>query len=108
MNAGSGADGPAWKQQLFDGLVADGATISPSGPMEVRLAWRCSKQRNWTNLWKLTGDAMGPVLGISNPAKPFNPDDDRIVDLQMHLNVDDAVGYDVDVGVWWRRTTADL
>jgi len=61
--------------------------------------------RNWVNLWKPTGDAMGPVLG-ENPSRRFNPDDDRIVSLGLHLNLDREAGYAVDVGMWWRSQTA--
>jgi hypothetical protein len=33
---------------------------------------------------------------------PYDPDDDRIVSLGLHLNVGDAMGHDVAVGIWWR------
>jgi hypothetical protein len=44
---------------------------------------------------------MGPVLGCSDSRNQFNVHDDRIVDLQLHLNVDDSLGNDVIVGMWW-------
>jgi hypothetical protein len=46
---------------------------------------------------------MGPVLGEPDLRNPFNPKDDRIVNLQLHLNKDPGIGHDVDVGMWWRR-----
>jgi hypothetical protein len=66
------------------------------------LAWRCSARRNWSALWKPTGDAMGPVLGVANPDRPYHLNDDRIVDLELHRNIDDTLGNDVEVGMWWR------
>lgn len=102
MNARSGYTRPEWKQRIYDGLRATGLPPAPPGPAGVRMAWRCAGQRNWVALWKPTGDAMGPVLGLADGARPFNPNDDRIVDLELHLNVDDSLGHDVHVGLWWR------
>jgi hypothetical protein len=53
-------------------------------------------------LWKPTGDVLGPILGESPAGGEFNPNDDRIVALSMHLNTAESVGLGVDVGVWWR------
>ena len=101
-NAGSGTDKPVWKEGLAKRLAESSPTPLPPGPAAVRLAWRCSSRRNWTMLWKPTGDAMGPVLGVADPRQPFNPNDDRIVDLELHRVVDDSLGHDVIVGMWWR------
>jgi hypothetical protein len=60
-----------------------------------------SSSRNWSTLWKPAIDALGPVLGIQDPAKPFRPDDDRIVDLAMHCTIDDALVNDVEIEAWW-------
>jgi hypothetical protein len=46
---------------------------------------------------------MGPVLGEPDPRNPFNPNDDRIVDLDMHLTLEPSLGHDVVVGMWWRN-----
>lgn len=62
---------------LRDELAASTQPLS-TGPVEVRLAWRCSSKRNWVSLWKPTGDTMGPFLGTSRNTG-FNPQDDRIV-----------------------------
>ena len=51
---------------------------------------------------------MGPVLGVSDPRKPFNPDDDRITELEFHLNTDNAMKHDVIVGMWWRAAEESL
>jgi hypothetical protein len=84
-----------------------------SGDVAVQLAWHClsgrnwRQPRNWSALWKPTGDAMGPILGpvhaqdASNKRR-FNPDDHRIVALGLHLNIDEKMEYDVEVGMWWR------
>ena len=51
-------------------------------------------------------DALGPVLGIQDPTKPFRPDDDRIVDLAMHRTIDDALVNDVEIEAWWSLSHA--
>jgi len=101
MNAGSGATERRWKENLAR-LGESSPRPVPPGPAAVRLAWRCSSKRNWTMLWKTTGDAMGPVLGVADPRQPFNPNDDRIVDLELHRVADDSLGHDVVVEMWWR------
>jgi hypothetical protein len=100
--AGAGAQTPRWKTDLRHALVESNPPPLPPGPVAVQLAWRCSRQRNWVGLWKPTGDAMGPVLGEPRPDKPYNPADDRIVTLALHRNIDDTIGHDVNVGMWWR------
>jgi hypothetical protein len=45
---------------------------------------------------------MGPVLGEPYPKNPFNPADDRITELHLHVARDDTLGHDVDVGMWWK------
>ncbi|MCA1667046.1 MAG: hypothetical protein LC793_06535 [Thermomicrobia bacterium] len=102
-HAGSGAATKEWKVGIRNALLNTRPQALPPGPVAVHLAWRCARQRNWAMLWKPTGDAMGPVLGEPSPQHPFNPSDDRIVSLGLHLNADDAMGHDVDVGMWWRR-----
>jgi hypothetical protein len=88
------------KTMLRDELAVSAQELPP-GPVEVRLGWRCSSRRNWTSLWKPTGDCMGPVLGTTRSIG-FNPRDDRIVSLAHHREVDDALKNALDVGMWWR------
>lgn len=102
INAGRGASHHAWKDRIRNGLASSSPNLVSPGPARVRLAWRVASRRNWSSLWKPTGDAMGPVLGFADPLKPYNLDDDRIVDLELHRNVDDDLGHDVMVGMWWR------
>jgi hypothetical protein len=74
-----------------------------AGPARVQLAWRLPASRNWVDLWKPTGDAMGPVLGEPRfPHHEFHPDDDRVTELALHRVVDDTrAGNAIDVGIWW-------
>jgi hypothetical protein len=92
----------AWKTAVRQALIASNQMLLPPGPVSVRLAWRCAQRRNWVQLWKPTGDAMGPVLGEPDARNPFNPADDRIVSIELHRSVDDTVGNGVDIGMWWR------
>jgi hypothetical protein len=101
-NAGAGATEKAWKEGIRNKLADTSPDCLDGGPVSVRLAWRCAPHRNWVNLWKPTVDAMGPVLGEPHPGNPFNPNDDRIVELDTHLSLDESFGHDVVVGMWWR------
>jgi hypothetical protein len=99
---GSGTSAPQWKSKLQASLSASHPPVLPLGPVEVQLAWRCASYRNWAALWKSTGDALEPILGRASSHHSFNPNDDRIISLGLHLNVDDTMGHLVDVGIWWR------
>jgi hypothetical protein len=93
-----------WKDGLRNSLLSQKVEATGTGPLEMYTAWRCdADRRNWINLWKPSGDALGPIVGEPDPSRPFNPADDRIVSLDLHLTDDDRVGYDVEVGVWWRE-----
>lgn len=105
LNAGRGASSKLWKERIRSALEANNITVIPPGPARVRLAWKCASRRNWSTLWKPTGDSMGPVLGVANPLRPYHLDDDRIVDLELHRNIADEVGHDVEVGMWWRSAS---
>ncbi len=96
---------PAWKANLRAALLATHPQVLPAGPVEAQIAWRCASRRAWVNLWKPTGDAMGPVLGEPQQAHPFNPADDRIVMLQLHRILDNTLGHAMAVGLWWRCHT---
>ena len=65
-----------------------------------------SAKTELVELWKPTGDAMGPVLGEPEAKRPYNLADDRITVLYLHLNPDTSMGNDVDVGMWWRPAAA--
>jgi hypothetical protein len=105
VNAGRGASHKLWKERIRSALEASNPTIIPPGPARVRLAWRCASRRNWCTLWKPTGDAMGPVLGVANAQRPYHLDDDRIVDLELHRNIDNELGDDIEIHMWWRSAS---
>jgi hypothetical protein len=93
----------AWKHQLAAGLAAStDVRVLPPGPVAAHLAFRIGPHRNWANLWKPAIDALGGVLGVDNPAKPFAPRDDRITDLGLQHSIDPRIGHAVQADVWWR------
>jgi hypothetical protein len=96
---------PLWKKKLREALQNNQLLPLKPGPVEVHLAWRCSSRRNWATLWKPTIDAMGPILGEPFPNRPFYPNDDRIVSLGLHLQVDDMIGWSVHIGMMWRPSS---
>ena len=98
--AGSGS-GKEWKERVR-GLLAIETQLLEPGPAKVQIAFRCSPRRNWTNLWKSSGDAMGPILGTTGE-NGFNPCDDRIVELKFHKLLDKSLGNQVQLGYWWQN-----
>jgi len=98
----------SWKNQLREALKSrQNQQLNPGG-VEVQLIWHCTSHRNWATLWKPTIDAMGPVLGEPFAHRPFYPNDDRIVSLGLHLNIDDMIGWSVYVGMMWRLSPISL
>ena len=71
----------------------------PDGPVKVELSFVVGKRRNWVNLWKQTIDALGPILGLTNPNRAWHPRDGRIIELGMHVSVDTSAGNNVVVGI---------
>jgi hypothetical protein len=97
------ASSPAWKRQVREACAA----VSPQvddGALALDLEFRVSGARNWSTLWKPAIDSLGPVLGVANPSRPFAPNDDRIVSLGLHRVIDDTMGWDVALSVWWSPT----
>jgi len=90
-----------WKQELHDRLAVQAATIDP-GPAGLAIALTTGPGRNWARLWKPLIDAFGPVLG-EDPTRPFHPNDDRIVSLDLHHTVDTAITHEVIIDAWWTR-----
>lgn len=96
----SGVD---WRTHLRDQLIEAGVRALRPGPVEMHLVWNCdSAIRSWVNLWKATGDALGPILGEPNPEQPFNPYDDRITVLNLHLHPRAVKGRDFNIQILWR------
>lgn len=100
---GAGAGSKAWKERIRAALEMSAPEVIGNEPIEVQLAWQVGPRRNWVNLWKPTGDAMGPVLGYVKPGNLYHPHDDRIVHLIMHKTVDRSMDNEVEVGIWWRK-----
>lgn len=101
LDAGSGSSQKPWKEGIRHALATANVELLAPGPVSVSLSWRCRRETNWVNLWKPTGDAMGPVLGESDPRNPFNVADDRIVELLLHRDVDSGVGRQIHIGLAW-------
>jgi len=51
---------------------------------------------------------MGPILGQIDPRNPYNPNDDRIVRLGLHVSYDEAIKHAVDVAMWWKPMNNSL
>ena len=73
-----------------------------TGPIETQIAYRLSARRNWAALWKPTIDALGGVLGVPNPARPFTPMDERIVRLALHRTIDESLGWSIAIEICLR------
>lgn len=95
------ANSSHWKESLRDQIAAQ-VVQAPPGALEMQVGFRVGPGRAWANLWKQTIDAFGPVLGVHDPAKPFHPQDGRIVRLGLHQTLDTAAGHDVGIALWWR------
>jgi hypothetical protein len=87
------ASSTAYKQQIHDQL--DKADELPDGPVTLQIAFAVGPGRNWLNLWKPTVDALGPLLGSTEPDKQWHPRDGRIVQLGLHCVVDPDLRNDV-------------
>jgi hypothetical protein len=91
----------AWKQQIREVCARVVAAPQPAGPVALRVHFAVARRRNWAALWKPAIDALGPVLGVGDPAMPFRPDDDRVVELELHRTIDDGLGDAVQIEYWW-------
>ncbi len=96
----------AWKRAIHQACIDAVTEPLPPGPVALQLVFGVARHRNWATLWKPAIDALGPVLGIPNPNRPYRPDDDRIVDLALHRHLDDALRHDVTIEAWWRSADA--
>jgi hypothetical protein len=85
------------RQQVNEQLT--GRPVLPDGPVVLELAFVVGPGRSWLDLWWSTLDGLGPLLGQS-PAEPqWHPRDGRIVDLGLHVGVDEGLGDDVLIGL---------
>lgn len=97
----------SYKQSLVDVLEEIPDQCIPIGNVQFHIAVQCNPKRvNWMNLWKPTGDSLGPIVGNVEPPRirqPFNPRDERINRLDLHLCTDSTMGNRVQVGLWWQE-----
>jgi hypothetical protein len=94
-----------WKEQVHDACRAATREPAPPGPVAVALRFTVSRRRNWTALWKPALQALGPILGVPDPAMPYRASAGRITSLALHRRWDDLVAHRVEVEVWWRPLT---
>lgn len=92
----SSASTLAYKEQIHAAVV--GAAELSTGPVRLELAFVVGPGSNWLNLWKQRVDALDPLLGRTRQGRAWHPLDGRITELGMHLTVDPAALYDVEVG----------
>jgi hypothetical protein len=97
MNAS--AQSAAYKQELADQVGVHDAAMS-NDPVELEICFRVGSHRNWVSLWKPTIDALGGLLGVPDAARPWHPNDGRIVRLGLHLLPDESIGHRVFVTLW--------
>jgi hypothetical protein len=96
-----------WKEQVYAACAAAAPAKLIEGPLAIDIHFGVSPQRNWAMLWKPAIDALGPILGMPNPLRPFQPNDDRIVSLGLHRTIHDALGYCVEVEVYISSAIAE-
>jgi hypothetical protein len=95
------ASSKAWKEQVRTACVAAAPRNPIAGAIRLDLEFHLSPARNWTTLWKPAIDSLGPLLGEPDPRRPFMPNDDRIVQLGLHRSIDESMGWDIGISVWW-------
>lgn len=98
-----------WKAQI-NAACSAASLRAPAdrgdGPVSVNIEFGVSGKRNWSILWKPAIDSLGPALGVADPARPYMPNDDRIVGLGLHRRIDDSLGWQVELKVWLTPATA--
>jgi hypothetical protein len=91
-----------WKETLRARLLQAQTAAAEPGPVAMNIAVTTGPGRNWASLWKPLIDSFGPVLG-EDPGRPFNPHDDRILNLGLHHHINTGIGYDVIIDAWWQN-----
>jgi hypothetical protein len=76
------AQSQEFKKHIRDQLT--GVPTLPEGPVNLDLAFKLGRTRNWINLWKPTIDALDPILGRTRPDRDWHPRDGRVVELALH------------------------
>lgn len=99
----SSAQSPAWKHEVAAACLAAAPQKPLTGALALEIHYCVSAGRNWAQLWKPTIDALGAVLGVPNPMRPFAPNDDRVVSLALSRSVDEKLGWEIEVFVHWSQ-----
>jgi hypothetical protein len=87
----------AYKEEIRD-QIGQARTIIGDGVM-LDLAFVVGPTRTWTNLWKPTIDALGPILGRDPGATEWNTRDGRITELGLHCVIDPSAGNTVRIAL---------
>jgi hypothetical protein len=90
-----------WKEELHAAVQAVTPSPAPAGPVALAIRFTLSRRRNWTALWRPALDALGPILGVGDPTRPYRARDDRITALDLHRRLDDSIGHGVRLEIWW-------
>ena len=93
----------AWKPAIRQALIDARIELAAAGPIDMMVAFGNARPSRWWASWKSIGDGLGPILGEPNPAKPYEPADDRIVKLAFHKSSVNDAGQSTSIGIWWRR-----
>lgn len=98
-----------WKTQVVSACPTHDQSLLPDdGPVWLEVAYTVSSRRDWVALWKATIDSLGPVLGVPDPAQPLAARDDRIVTLGLYRTIDEHLGDDVVIDLWWGDPTVTM
>ena len=92
----------AFRRQVRNQLAA--ARPLPDGGVALQLSFVVGPKRAWPNLWKVTINSLGPLLGNAVDAREQDALDGRITDLGLHCAVDPNLGHDVVIAI--RANTA--
>ena len=87
----------AFRQQVGKQIAA--ARLLPAGGISLQLSFVVGPRRAWPNLWKVTIDSLGPLLGRAADAHETAGPDSRITDLGLHCVVDPDLRHDVVIGI---------
>lgn len=88
----------AYKRQISSQLENNVVELD-EGPVALQLAFTVGLRRNWTNLWKATIDSLDLILGRTDAARLWHPQDGRITELGLHCQVDRDLGNDVLIAI---------
>lgn len=89
----------AYKEEIHTAVAAVAEEL-PAGAVRLELSRLVGPYRKWWHLWKPTIDALEPLLGRDpSENRAWHPLDGRITELGMHLTVDPARRYEVEIGI---------